>query len=611
MFKWLLPALVLLACQHPLVLQAAAGDEVSHALSFPHRNNQFIHVNSRFSVTGNQVDVFMPSWSPGSYLIRDFAANVERFVATDAGGRRLAVSKISKNQWRVSTAGVSELSLDYDVWAGRFNVAESWVESRMALLNGADVFVFTAQTRDLPQNVEITRPPAWPEVQTSLPSNANGSGYMARNFDELVDSPILLGSLVEYEFEVDGFPYSLVFSEMPSVWDGQTSADDVARIVKVQQAFWEDNPFERKYFFFNLFFEKLAGLEHDHSTVMTCSPWQMRSRADYVKWLGLVSHEFFHSWNVRRLRPEALAEYDYLQEMYTRELWLAEGLTSYYDNLMLFRGGLIDVAEYFSLLAEEIRVYETTPGREIRSAELSSFDTWIKQYKPDSNKLNSTISYYRKGALIGFVTDTEIRRVTNNRSSLDTVMRKMYSLYGPDGPDIEGYPPGAFEEVVESIAGPETRSMVEQMLQTTNDPGIDRALDWYGLAVKRSVNPAPEENTPGGLGVIWKVKDATLRAEYVLHGYSGATAGVLPDDELIAIDGLRVLPADHLDRLVKLQPNDEVELTLARHGQLLTLLLRAGEEIPASYTIVTKSDIDRREKKRLETWLGSDLKFGN
>jgi predicted metalloprotease with PDZ domain len=463
----------------------------------------------------------------------------------------------------------------------------------------------------LQQNVEFSQPLSWPEIRTSLVGKANDSGFTARNYDELVDNPILLGSLVEYDFEVDGFPYALVLSDKPPLWDGQKSSDDVARIVRAQQEFWGVNPFERKYIFFNLFAEKLAGLEHDHSTVMTCSPWQMRGRDNYIKWLGLVSHEFFHSWNVRRLRPKALADYDYLQEMYTRELWLAEGLTSYYDNLMLFRGGLIDVAEYFRLLAEEIRVYETTPGRQIRSAELASFDTWIKQYKPDNNKLNSTISYYRKGALIGFVTDTEIRRVSNNRSSLDTVMRKMYSLYGPDGPDLEGYPPGAFEDVIESIAGPETRGMVEQLLKTTNDPDIDRALDWYGLTIKRSSEPLPEGEVPGGLGVIWKASGSTLLAEFVLLGYPGAAAGVLPEDELIAIDGLRVLPADYLDRLQRLQPSDEVELTLARHGQLLTLLVRVGEEIPANYTIVTKSDMDRREKKRLETWLGSDLKFGN
>lgn len=609
MVRRLLVVLVLLACQQPALLYAQSVAGVAHSLGFPHRNNQFVHVSTRLPVSSDTMDVIMPSWSPGSYLIRDFAANVERFGAKDAAGNQRSVVKVAKNRWRIDSAGAGELVLDYDVWAGQFNVAESWVESRMALLNGASVFLYSEQTRDLPQTVTFTLPPDWPDVHTALQNTGNGREYRARNYDELVDSPILLGDSVEYAFDVDGQAYALVLAEEPALWDGQASADDVARIVKAQQEFWGVNPLDRKYLFINVFYDKLAGLEHDHSTVLTCSPWQMRGRDDYIKWLGLVSHEFFHTWNVRRLRPEALLRYDYSREMYTRELWLAEGLTSYYDNLMLFRSGLIEVAEYFSLLAEEIRTYETTPGREIRSAELASFDTWIKQYKPDNNKLNSTISYYRKGALVGFVTDTEIRRVTDNRSSLDTVMREMYARYGPEGSDPRGYPPGAFESVVESVAGPETARLVERMLKTTVEPDVDGALDWYGLALRRTVEPLPGGEAPGGLGVVWNASGSALLAEHVLLGYPGAEAGLLPEDELIAIDGLRVTTADYLDRLPKLRPGDIVELTLARRGQLLTLQARVGDELPATYTVVMKNDISKRQKRRLETWLGTLLKF--
>ncbi len=600
--------LVLLACLLPLTA-AASEAVVSHFLSFPHKNNQFVHVTTRFAVSAEQVDSYLPSWNPGSYLIRDFAANLERFEASNSSGRQLPVTKISKNQWRIDTAGVEELILDYDIWAGQINVSESWVESGMAILNGAGIFLYSEQTRSLPQSVVIELPDGWSDVHTALPVREDGSGFMARDYDELVDSPILLGNTVEYEFSVGNHPYALVLSEENSLWEGQVSADDVAKIVQVQQEFWGVNPFERKYLFLNVFMEKFAGLEHDYSTVMMCSPWQMRGREDYIKWLGLVSHEFFHSWNVRRMRPQALAQYDYQQEVYTRELWLAEGLTSYYDNLMLFRGGLIDVADYFSLLAREIRDYETTPGREIRSAELASFDTWIKQYKPDNNKLNSTVSYYRKGALIGFVADMEIRRSTDGKYNLDTVMRDMYSRYGPDGPNQGGYPPGSFENIVESTAGPEARKIVEQMLKTTIDPDVDRALDWYGLVLKRVPDAAQNGQASGGLGVVWKVSGATLLAEYVLLGHTGAEAGILPEDELLAIDGLRVTTENYMGYLQKLHPGEVVELTLVRHGQLLSLPVEVGIEIPEFYSIGVKPKISRQEKKRLEAWLGTELKF--
>jgi predicted metalloprotease with PDZ domain len=608
MFKWMLTALVLLGCQLAFALES---EEVRHTLSFPQKNNQYVHINSKFTVASEQLELSLPSWNPGSYLIRDFAANLERLQASDSDGRQLGVLKISKNRWRVDTRGVAELTLDYDVWAGRINVAESWVESDYALLNGAGMFLYNEQTRHWPQSVRVEMPGSWSALHTSLKQPQGEPYFLARDYDELLDSPILAGNTVAYDFEVNAQSYSLVLSGENALWDGAAAARDTASIVKAQLDFWGVNPFDRKYLFLNLFMDKFSGLEHDHSTVMMCSPWQMRGREDYIKWLGLVSHEFFHSWNIRRMRPAALAEYDYDQEVYTRELWLAEGLTSYYDNLLLFRGSLIDVSDYFKLLAEEFRDYETTPGRQVRSAELASFDTWIKQYKPDSNKVNSTVSYYRKGSLIGFVSDMEIRRKTKNRASLDTVMREMYSRYGPGGISQDGYPPGAFEDIVESTAGPEVRKIVEDMLKTTSDPDIDRALDWYGLELQRTPDLPKGEQAPGGIGVKWEVSGSVLLAEHVFLGHPGAAVGVLPGDELLAINGLRVTPENYQQRLQKLRPDEQIELTLARHGRLINLPLITGTEVPVSYAIIPKPGISNREKKRMEAWLGKDLKFLN
>lgn len=606
MLKWLLTALVFLTQQ---IAFAAEGEQVRHTLSFPQKNNQYVHVNSKFMVASDEVEMSLPSWNPGSYMIRDFAANLERLVATDSDGRQLLSVKIAKNRWQIDTRGVAELNLDYDVWAGRENVAESWVESDFALLNGAGIFLYNEQTRDWPQSVKAELPASWAKIHTSLEESDGEHVFLARNYDELVDSPILAGNTVEHEFVVNRQSYSLVFSGENRLWDVELSVQDTGKIVKAQQDFWGVNPFDRQYLFLNLFMDKFGGLEHDNSTVMMCSPWQMRGREDYIKWLGLVSHEFFHSWNVRRMRPEALLEVDYDQEVYTRELWLAEGLTSYYDNLLLFRAELIGVSEYLELLAEEFRNYETTPGREVRSAELASFDTWIKQYKPDGNKLNSTISYYRKGALIGFVADMEIRRKTSNRASLDTVMREMYSRYGHGETGQGSYPPGAFEEIVESTAGSDVRKIVENMLKTTENPDIDAALAWYGLELVRSAGVPNGEHARAGVGVIWVVSDATLLAEHVLLGHPGAAAGMLPGDELLAINGLRVNPENYQARWQKLRPNEQIELTLVRHGRLINLQLLTGTEVAVSYSIMTKPGISNRQKKRMEAWLGRELQF--
>ena len=555
----------------------------------------------------------MPAWTPGSYLIRDFAANVDALQAHDAQGRQRVAQKVAKNRWRIEAAGASRVAVHYRVWAGELNVATSWVEGEGALLNGAGIFQYSESSRDQPQEVTLQLPEEWPDVQTALAAGSTQRSYRASNYDALIDNPILLGRLERYPFEVAGQPYALVLPEGNPLWDAERARGDVAKVVEAQQAFWGVNPFEREYLFLNLFKGPFGGLEHDHSTVMMCDPWQMTGRADYIKWLGLVSHEFFHSWNVRRLRPAALAQYDYDQEMYTRELWLAEGLSSYYDDLLLFRAELLTVSEYLDLLAQEIRNYEVAPGRQVRSAEHASFDTWIKQYQPDENSINSTVSYYRKGALIGFVTDTAIRRQTDNRASLDTVMRDLYTAFGPLGPDRPGYPPGAFEEQVERVAGIETRRFVEDLLRKTDDPDVDAALDWYGLSLDRAPahNAAEAAGTPvpSGFGVVWNAAGEQLLAEQVILGHAGAAAGILPGDELLAIEGFRVTTADYAGRIQRLRPGQRAELTLARQQRLLKLTVEVQAAIPDRYAVVIGDKPKRAEQRRLQAWLGRPLQF--
>lgn len=587
--------------------------EVSHSLSFSQKHNQYLQVSSVFPVSGGPLELALPSWQPGSYLIRDFSRHVEAVQVADPNGNPLPVMKTAKNRWLVETGTAAQITVSYQVWAGELNVSKSWIESDIALLNGASVFLYHEESLSSPQRVAVELPVSWSRIDTSLQSTGQPGEYLARDYHELVDSPIVAGNTLAYDFEVEGQPYSLILSGENSLWMNEKSRDDVAKLVKTHQNFWGVNPFDRKFLFMNFFMGPFGGLEHDHSTVMMCNRWQMRSKQDYQSWLGLVSHEFFHSWNIRRMRPSILVEYDYDREMYTRELWLAEGLSSYYDDLLLFRSGLIGVADYLSLLAKEIRNYETQPGRQVRSAELASFDTWIKQYKPDENSINSTVSYYRKGALIGLVTDMVIRRKTNNENSLDTVMRDMYSLYGPDGREQGGYPPGAFENRVEAVAGPEVRKLVEDMLRTTTDPDVDDALESFGLSLRRDHERIAAESAgnpvPTGFGINLEISGSFLLIDQVVRGHSGAEAGLLPGDELLAIDGFRVTPDNYSARVQRLRPDEVVELTVVRHDLLMNLPVRVQHEIPETYLIVPVENISRRQKSRMEAWLGRELIF--
>ncbi len=597
----------------PVVAAKAQTLQADYLLRFPNRQNQYVDVSLRLPVDAADVELIMPSWTPGSYLIRDYAAQLERLQVQGAEGKTLGVKKISKNRWRVSCAGEREIRVSYSIWAGELGVNTSWVEANFALLNGAGIFLFSPASRNWPQSVSLELPKEWKRVYTSLPQVTEGQQYIAHDYDELVDSPVLLGNAPEYRFTVADQDYVLVNQGEGRLWDGPQSAKDVASIVSAVQTFWQINPLERPYLFLNVIAQGSGGLEHDFSTVLLADAWQMRYRDEYVRWLALVTHEFFHAWNVRRMRPEALNQYDYEHEVYTHELWLAEGLTSYYDNLLLLRSGLITVEEYFTLLASEIHNYETTPGRQVRSAELASFDTWIKHYKPDANTINSVVSYYRKGSLIGFVADMAIRRETREKASLDTLMREMYRQYGPQAKEKRGYPPGAFEALLESLAGSKVRQQIAALLASTRDPEIDEALQWYGLKLDRTPSRTAAVDAgrpaPVDFGVLWDPQSPELVAEAVLKGSTGAQAGILPEDELLAIDGFRVTRDTLPDRMLHLAPGEMADLLLVRHGQVMTLPVAVQDAVPDKYQILIQPDIDRHQKERMSSWLGVKLKF--
>ena len=568
-------------------------------------------VRSEFPVSTPVTELIMPNWTPGSYLIRDYAANVDRISAVSGDGTALRMQKISKDRWQVNTSQPGTLVVNYEVFTPKLNVSSSWASEAFSLINGASVFLYTEQSRDLPQLLEVVSDKDRGEVFTAMPLAGQGGVYRAADYDELVDNPVAVAKAPTYRFIYEDQAYVLLNVGENESWDGPKAVRDVEKIVAETQSFWRTNPLKRPYWFLNFAVEAKGGLEHDHSTVIMTGRRQMRDRDDYIKWLGIVAHEFFHVWNVRHMRPADLSPYDYQHEQYTSQLWLAEGLTSYYDNLLMSRAGLINPEEYMELLARDIHRLETTPGRLLRPVTEASIDTWIRHYQPNSNSVNSTISYYTKGSVIGFVLDAYLREESKGRHDLDEVMRKMYSLYSS-----EPYSSDAFAQLVIDVGGPEAGVFLQTLLTTTSDPDVDAALDWYGLTLERG--PVAEDDQVegkagelalmSGFGVIWDEAKPGLVTKAVLAGSSGFDAGLMPGDEVLAIGDER-LTTDSLESLMSsFHPGEETTLLISRRSRIINLDIKLDAAIPDRYEIVLRSDFGKRHIKRLQSLLGQNLR---
>lgn len=592
--SFVLAAVFLAATTTPQAQQRAP---VRYRVSFPAPQTNFVEVEATLPTDGRaSIDMFMAVWTPGSYLIREYERNVENLTAT-AGGRPLEVEKPVKNRWRVATGGAREITVAYRVFSHEMTVRSNWVEADFAMLNGAPTFISIVDSVERPHEVTLVLPPGWTGSWSGLPAARDGSPnhYVAADYDVLVDSPIVAGSPAVHTFTVDGKKHQLVDVGEARVFDGQKAAKDLERIVETDKALWGSLPYD-KYVFFNLLTEASGGLEHRNSVMMMASRWKMATRGSYVDWLSLASHEYFHLWNVKRLRPLELGPFDYEKENYPRSLWVSEGLTDYYGDLQVRRAGLTSSAEYLALLSDAIKTLQTTPGRLTQSVEMASFDAWIKQYRPDENSVNSSISYYTKGAVIGFLLDARVRAATNGAKSLDDVMRAAFAKYS----GARGFTPGQFRQTASEVAGTDLSGWLRQALETTEELDYAPALEWYGLEFART---APSGDPAGWLGAKTKIEGNRLIVENVPRGTPAYDAGVNAGDEIVAIDDFRVLPEKLTDRLQSYAPGQKVTLLVARREELKRLPVTLAAEPANTWRLITRQNATAAQRAHLEAWL--------
>jgi len=582
---------------------AAAGaqtapEPIRYTLSFPAPQTHYVEVTATVP-TGRRadVDLMMAVWTPGSYLVREYARNVEAVTAAGPDGRALDVDKSKKNHWRIVTGGAPSITLKYRLYCREMSVRTNWVESDFAMINGAPTFITLADLAPRPHEVIIIPAPAWKRSVTALPEMGGGEHrYRAPDYDTLVDSPIVVGNPAVYDFVVDGKKHSLVNVGEGGVFDGARAAKDLETIVKEDRRLWGFLPYDR-YVFFNMITESGGGLEHKNSTLLMTNRWTTRTRRAYLSWLELASHEYFHAWNVKRLRPAELGPFNYEDENITRSLWIAEGFTDYYAELQVHRAGLSTRDEYLEGLSNAIEALQTTPGRLVQSAEMASFDAWIKYYRPDENSPNTSISYYTKGTVIAFLLDAKIRKET--AKSLDDVMRAEYERFS----GAKGYTPEEFRLEAEKVTGISLKQFWDAAVESTAELNYSEALDTFGLRFKPVPPPVADRPAKTWLGITTRNDNGRLVVTQVQRGSPADVAGVNVDDEILAIDDFRVRADRFENRLEQYKPGDKVSVLVARREQLLKVDVPLMSEPVRSWRLEVNPNATEIQRRELEAWL--------
>lgn len=545
------------------------------------------------------LDLKMPVWTPGSYLVREYARHVQNFRAT--AQQPLKWHKVGKNHWRVETMGsAGAVTVQYRVFANELTVRTNHLDASHGYFNGAALFFYLPEFQNYPIRVTIHPPyPEW-RVVTALPPVSNQDNtFEAADFDTLVDSPFEIGQHQLYEFEVLDKPHQL------AIW-GQGNANpeqiisDTQKIIETEAKLFGGLPYDQYLFLLHLSAQNFGGLEHKNSCSLIYPRFGFQPQESYQRFMQLVAHEFFHLWNVKRIRPKALETFDYDGENYTPSLWFSEGTTSYYDLMLPLRAGIYDVRTCLKNLGKEITRFLTTPGRNVQPLSESSFDAWIKLYRRDANSDNSQISYYLKGEMVSLLLDLLIREKHANRRSLDDVLRQLWQEFGQ--PEI-GFTPDQLQQVIESVAGLDLTDFFQRYLDTTEELPFDQYLEPFGLKIQ----PETTEGLPPFLGMTVNSDQGREMVRFVEYGSPAQKAGVDPDDELLAIDGLRVRAAQLNDRLKNYRPGDTIHLTVFHQDELRIYAVTLSEPRPKAYQLVAVDYPSTTQQQNFQGWLGAPL----
>ena len=542
--------------------KAAVPAKIFYVVTFPEAQAHYADIE--MTVSGlNQptLDLKMPVWTPGSYLIREFAKNVESLTAT-ANGKAIAAPKLNKNTWHINTAGISSVTVKYKVYAFELSVRTSFIDVSHAFLSTTGLFLWPKGMLDQPSTIKIKPYKDWNKVSTSLEKVGDDAFTLTSpNYDILYDSPIEVGTQDVFGFDVNGVKYEVAMYGGGN-YDKERLKVDMAKIITAEAAVFGENPNKHYTFIVHNKLRNGCGLEHLSSTVLGASRNNYNTERGYKGFLGLVAHEHFHLWNVKRLRPIVLGPFDYETENYTTNLWIAEGFTAYYQNLILRHADISDTEGFLADVAGDINIVENQPGAKVQPLAEASFDAWIKAYRPNENSINTGISYYDKGAVVGMLLDLEIINSTGGKQSLNDVMKYMYTTYYKG--KKRGYTDAEFKAGFEKFAGKKLDDFYAKYINGLAAFDYNKYLGYAGYKITDELANSTEP-TLGAVINNGPKKTVTT----VLRGTAAWIQGINVGDEIVSIDGTPVTDATTIMSGKKI--GDQINITVNRDGQAMII----------------------------------------
>jgi predicted metalloprotease with PDZ domain len=570
---------------------------MAFTISMPQPATHYFHITFRCDgLKGPVQDFEMPAWMPGFYRILDYEKNVANFRAADAAGRNLPWEKVTRNTWRVASDNASAIIVDYDVFGNISFPAQSFLDAQRAFLAPPGVFLYAAGQIRHPVTVTVIMPPGWKQVSTGLdPVKGRPWTFLAPDFDVLYDCPFLMGNQEVRQFEVRGVLHTVVIENVPETVDRQKMVADLKKIVEAATRLIGDISY--RHYTFLLMGAGNGGIEHGNSAACLFNGKSLADTKGYKGWLSYISHEYFHTFNVKRIRPIALGPFDYEIENLTNMLWVSEGLTVYYEDIVMVRAGLMTPDEYLEKMARAMNRFENTPGRLYQSATESSAQTWAGS--GFGGDRNTTISYYEDGAMLGAMLDLKIRHESGNRKTLDDVMRALYRKYYEQ--KKRGFTDAEFREECERAAGAPLTEVFDDA-STTKRIDYAKHFAYAGLRV----DDAPQDAAGAYLGVYTQSPDGKLIITDIAAESPAENAGLQAHDEIQELDGAPASTKALSDLLSAKKPGDTVKVRILRTNQAQELTVTLGQNTKHVFSITPTAPSSALQAAILKDWLRTD-----